>query len=98
LGVRKWIGYVTHAMLGLLAPYVLGGCIMLIYGLMTPSTGLDKLLGISIAVVYAAILAGVNWVVLRGESGKAIGIGLLVNVLIWAASSALMFYLFRTGL
>ncbi|HUC90565.1 MAG TPA: hypothetical protein VMS09_00900 [Paenibacillus sp.] len=96
--MKKWIGIAAHAALGVVFPYVLGGTIVLLYGLMTPSVVEDKVIGALIAGTYLALLAAVNWAILRGETRRGIGAGLLRHAAAWLAAAAVMFYLVRQSI
>ncbi|WP_036579526.1 hypothetical protein, partial [Paenibacillus darwinianus] len=85
--MKKWIGITAHAALGLVFPYVLGGTIVLLYGLMTPSVGADKFVGALIAGTYLALIAAVNWATLREEAPRGVGAGVLRHAAAWLTAA-----------
>lgn len=70
MNTKKWIGLTVHLLLGALFPYVFVGCVILIYGFMSPPTSSQKLWGIVIALAYVAILFMVNFIALRSLGTK----------------------------
>ncbi|WP_042161804.1 hypothetical protein [Paenibacillus gorillae] len=61
----SWLGIILNVLLGLMFPYVLVGGIVLIYGFMSPPTGIQRIEGIAILLVFLLSLIVVNVTVLR---------------------------------
>lgn len=93
VGIRRWVGILGSAGLGILFPYTLVGCILLLNGFMAPSRPSDKLLGIGIAALYILILILINAYALRGLDARARRRALSVNLLVWLAVGLVLLYL-----
>ncbi|MFF2089685.1 hypothetical protein [Paenibacillus sp. NPDC058174] len=61
----SWLGIILNVLLGLIFPFVLVGGIVLIYGFMSPPTGVQRIEGVAILLVYLSSLIAINVTVLR---------------------------------
>ncbi|WP_274650702.1 hypothetical protein [Paenibacillus humicola] len=91
----QWIGAAVHLLLGLVFPYVLGGTVVLTYGLMSPSTAKQKLAGALIAIVYVAMITAVNVMVLKYLPRKSKINSAVIHAALFAAGAAVMFAALR---
>jgi len=93
--MAKWIGIISHAVLGFLFPYVFVGGIILVYGFMSPPTPDQRVWGITISALYLLAFIAANLLTLRRLPPKSFWARLLLHAAIWFISCTISFAAIR---
>lgn len=93
--MKRWIGLASHAALGAVFPYALGGAVVLFTGIDSPPDAADRLKGLGIAAAYIGLAAAVNAYALRGLSGRSVFAAAFGHLAAWAVCAACAFALLR---
>jgi|GEM_PF-2347010 len=95
--LRRWIGYGSNILFGLLFPYVLAGTVIQLHGFMAPSDPADKLAGAAIAIAYLGALVTLNGLLVRSGERSAMRRTLIRFAAVWIAACLLSVYLAGRG-